>query len=419
MRAIIISIGDELLNGSTINTNASWIASHIQTLGIDIYEIITISDIQEHILASLNHCSEHADIIFITGGLGPTKDDITKDALCKFFNSELVFHESLYLKLKQAFEKRNLIFTEINKSQAMYPHNCKIIKNSQGSAQGMWFTKNNVHVISMPGVPFEMKAIMTEEIIPRIIHEFHLPIILNNYLMSSGTGESIIAEMISQIEEALPKHISLAYLPSPCVVKLRLTGRGNDKIELQQELDIYTSQMKQALGEIVYAETPEPLEAAIGKLLLKLNATLCTAESCTGGNIGHKIVNIAGSSQYYLGSFITYSYELKEHLLGVKNETLNNYGAVSEQTVSEMLDGVLNATKSDYAIAVSGIAGPDGGTHEKPVGTVYIGVAGRDKKIIKKHFFTKTRELNIEYASLYALHELRLLLNSSLEKKRN
>ncbi|MBC8173715.1 MAG: CinA family nicotinamide mononucleotide deamidase-related protein, partial [Chitinophagales bacterium] len=416
MKAVIISIGDEILNGTTINTNASWIAAHIQPIGIRIHEVIAVADKKEHILSVLQQYTGRIDFIFITGGLGPTKDDITKNVLCEFFASALIFHEELYMQLKHEFEKRNIPFAESNRSQALYPHNCILIKNSLGSAQGMWFTKNNSAVISMPGVPFEMKGMMTDTILPKIKNEFLLPAIVNKHLMTSGAGESWIAKSIEEIEDNLPPHISLAYLPSPGVVKLRLTGTGMDAHVLQQEINSLAEEIKNKLGNIIYAEKTESLEAHIGKLLLQLEATISTAESCTGGKIAQKIVSVIGSSRYYAGSVIAYSYELKTALLQVRPETLTQYGAVSEQTVSEMLDGVLLNLKTEFAIAVSGIAGPDGGTPEKPVGTIYIGVGSRTEKRIKRYLFNKNRETNIEYSSVFALHEMRMLLLDCINK---
>ncbi|MFN0275812.1 MAG: nicotinamide-nucleotide amidohydrolase family protein, partial [Chitinophagales bacterium] len=342
---------------------------------------------------------------------------ITKNTLCEFFQSELVFHEDIFLKLKHAFEKRNLPFAESNRSQAMYPHNCMLLRNSLGSAQGMWFQKDNSVIISMPGVPFEMKAIMQEIVLDKIKTEFQLPVIINKHIMTSGMGESWIAKQIEEIEESLPAHITLAYLPSPCVVKLRLTAKGTNEKKLQDEVQVFAERIKNKLGDVVYSDKQQLLEEQVGKLLMQLQATMSTAESCTGGKIAHKITSVPGSSKYYAGSVISYSYELKEELLQVKQETLNTFGAVSEQTVSEMLDGVLKNLKTDFAIAVSGIAGPDGGTPEKPVGIVFIGVADKNEKRITKHLFNKNREINIEYTSMYALHELRMLLLDRIKKK--
>lgn len=417
MNAVIISIGDEVLNGTTINTNASWISLEIQAIGFNIHEVIAISDEKEHIQQTIKKYIGVADLILITGGLGPTKDDITKNALCELFNSNLIFHEDIYLRLKKAFERRNIQFTENNRNQAEYPHNCFIIQNQLGTAQGMWFTENNTAIISMPGVPFEMKGMMKEVVMPKLIAEFNLPFIINKHLMTSGMSESLIAQKLNEIENELPSYIKLAYLPSPAVVKLRLTAKSKEQKKTENELNHYAEKIKNVLGDAVYADEVILPEEYVGKLLRSLHATLSTAESCTGGKIAHKLTSVPGSSAYYMGSFVTYSYELKSMLLDVQPSTLSTYGAVSAETVSEMLDGALKNLKTNYTIAVSGIAGPDGGTPDKPVGTVYIGVAGEGEKRIKKYFFNKNRDVNIEYTSVYALHELRLLLEERIAKK--
>lgn len=417
MNAVIISIGDEVLNGTTINTNASWISSQIQPLGINIYEVITISDQKEHIQQTIKKYIGQTDLVFITGGLGPTKDDITKNALCDLFHAKLIFHEEIFLRLKKAFERRNIEFTENNRNQAEYPDNCFVIQNNLGTAQGMWFTQNNTAIISMPGVPFEMKGMMTDLIIPKIISEFNLPFILNKYVMTSGMSESLIAQKLNAIENEMPSTISLAYLPSPACVKLRLTAKSTVREQSELEINRIAAEIKNVLGNAVYADDAILLEEYIGNLLRALGANLSTAESCTGGKIAHKITSVPGCSDYYIGSFVTYSYESKSNLLHVKPETLSNYGAVSAETVSEMLDGALLNLKTNFAIAISGIAGPGGGTADKPVGTVYIGVAGDGEKRIKKYFFNKNRDVNIEYTSVFALHELRLLLEEKIAKK--
>ncbi len=417
MNAVIISIGDEILNGTTINTNASWIASQIQPLGINIHEVIAIADHKDHILQTLSNYIGNTEIILITGGLGPTKDDITKNTLCEFFQSTLVFHEDIYLRLKAAFERRGIQFTENNRNQAEYPDNCFIIQNKLGTAQGMWFQQNNAVVISMPGVPFEMKGMLSEVIIPKIRSEFKLPFIINKHLMTSGMSESLLSQTLEYLEATLPSSISLAYLPSPGVVKLRLTAKGDNEKELTDMVNEHALRFKELLGKTVYADEAMLLEEYIGKLLVRLNATLSTAESCTGGKIAHKLTSVPGSSFYYMGSLITYSYELKSQLLGVHPSTLEKYGAVSSETVIEMLNGAISNLKTDFAIAVSGIAGPGGGTSDKPVGTVYIGVAGRGGQRVKKYFFNKNRDVNIEYSCMFALHELRLLLEEKLEKQ--
>jgi nicotinamide-nucleotide amidase len=416
MRAALISIGDEILNGTTINTNASWISTQLQPLGVDITEVLAISDNAEHILSTLSRYVGNMDIIVITGGLGPTKDDITKKTLCTFFNSTLEFHPDIYEKLKAAFEKRNIPFTENNRDQAMYPHNCEILPNSLGTAQGMLYRKDGSVIVSLPGVPFEMKGLMTEQVMPKLREAFSFPQIVNRYFMTSGISESFLAKQLEPLESMLPAHIGLAYLPSPGYVKLRLTARGQDEGPLLAELDELSAVMRTLLGKAIFAESAISLEEHIGNLLLAAKKTLGTAESCTGGKIAHKLTSIPGSSAWFVGGVIPYSNHLKSNMLQVPEATINTYGAVSEETVSAMLDGALQLLGTDFAIAASGIAGPTGGTPEKPVGTVWIGVAGHGQKVIRKHFFNKNREINIEYACMFALHELRLLLTEILVK---
>lgn len=416
IQAAIVSIGDEILNGTTINTNASWISTQLQPLGIDIHEVTAISDDAEHITRCLIHYLQTVHIIIVTGGLGPTKDDITKKTLCSLFDSDLVFHADIYERLRDAFARRNIPFTDNNRDQAMYPHNCVVLPNTLGTAQGMWFERDGCVLVSLPGVPFEMKGLMTDQVLPRIRKTFTLPVIVNRYFMTSGISESFLAKQLEPLEAQLPGHIGLAYLPSPGVVKLRLTAHGRSAAELEPELNSLSALMHSILGKGIYATDQEPLESHVGTLLLQAGKTLGTAESCTGGKIAHKLTAIPGSSRYFTGSIVAYDNRIKEHILGVPATTLEKHGAVSEQTVSAMLDGALRVLGTDYAIAVSGIAGPDGGTPEKPVGTVWIGVAGGGRKVVKHYFFNKTRDVNIEYACLFALHELRMLLTDHLVK---
>lgn len=416
MKAVIISIGDEILNGTTINTNAAWISSNIQPLGIDIFEVLSIADSQEHIINTLNHYCGNVDLILITGGLGPTKDDITKKTLCTYFNASLVFHEDIYLRLKAAFERRNIPFTENNRDQALYPDNCTILPNALGTAQGMWFSHKETVVVSMPGVPFEMQGLMTEQVIPRVLEAFNFPYILNRYFMTSGISESYLAKQLEPLEKALPNHITLAYLPAPGIVKLRLTAKGTDEAVLISELAGPIQHMREILGVGIYAEEVIPLEQYIGLQLSKLNATLSTAESCTGGKIAHKITSIPGSSVFFKGSIVAYTPELKMNLLGVTEATLLQYTPVSEQTALAMLEGILLATHSDYGIAVTGNAGPTADGKGESVGTVFIAVGTKTQNVVKKYFFNKNRDVNIEYASMFGLHELRILLTENLVK---
>jgi len=416
MQAVLVSIGDEILNGTTINTNASTIASKLQEIGIDTHEIIAIRDRSDHILETIAGYLGKTDLIITTGGLGPTKDDITKNTLCTVFNSDLVFHEDIYERLRAAFAKRNIPFTGNNRDQAMYPHNCTVLNNNLGTAQGMWFEKDGTVLVSLPGVPFEMKGLMETEVIPRLLETGNLPHIINRYFMTGGISESYLAGKLEAFEHTLPKHISLAYLPSPGVVKLRLTAKTRDPQKVAHEIEQLAGQVHAILGDSIYADAPMMPEEFIGKQLIQLGASLATAESCTGGKLAHKITSVQGSSVYFKGGIISYANVVKEELLHVPTAILDEQGAVSEETVSYMLDGAMRALHADFAMAVSGIAGPEGGSDEKPVGTIWIGVAGKGQKRVKHYFFNKNREINIEYACMFALHELRLLLADCLVK---
>lgn len=417
MQAAVITIGDELLNGSTIDTNSAFIGKELSTIGIDLTEKIAISDKRQHILQTLENYIGKFPLILITGGLGPTKDDITKHTLADFFQSKLILNAEVLQFIEQRFAKRGLQLTETNKLQAMVPDKCTVIQNAMGTAPGMWFEKNNSVIISMPGVPYEMQAMITNTIIPKLQSQFTLPAIYNVHIMTSGIGESWLADKIADIEDSLPAHIRLAYLPSPGIVKLRLTARGNVYAELQQQTQVFTQAIQQRLGDFVFSTTAESIEEKIGSMLKQLHATVCTTESCTGGAIARKLISIPGSSDYYMGSVVAYHNTIKTERLGVSANTIEQFGAVSEETIREMLTTGLQTLYADYAIATSGIAGPGGGTAEKPVGTVFIGVSGKGETVVKKFLFANDRPINIEYTCMFALHELRMMLIRHLEKQ--
>lgn len=417
MKASILIIGDEILNGTTTDTNSAFIARKSAEYGIDIQTITTISDKYDAILYGLKNIPEYSKIVFITGGLGPTKDDITLKTLADFFNQKLVFNEQVYEKIKAYFEKRGKAQVELNKKLALLPEQCTLIQNDNGTAQGMWFEAYNKIYISMPGVPYEMENMLTRHILPKIKNTFELAPILNKYIMTAGIGESAIAEKIKDIENDLPNYLSLAYLPSLKRVKLRLTASCFSE-EIQAEMITFQNQIAEKLKKYVFSfNENDSLEKVIGEILKERNETLSTAESCTGGLIAHKITSIAGSSEYYKGSFITYSNEMKMQELGVKKTTLERYGAVSEATVIEMTDGLLKKTKTTYGIAVSGVAGPGGGTPEKPVGTVWIAVSDKDSFITRKYHLTPYRGINIQLTSVLALNLLRRFIKNDLEKR--
>jgi len=407
MIASIISIGDELLIGQTVNTNASFIASELNNAGIPVKSVYTIADSREDILYALQQASQQASLILITGGLGPTNDDITKNALCEYFHSKLVLHQPSLKNIQELFYKRGAIVTGVNRNQALIPHNCNPIKNSMGTAPGMWFQKDKKHFISMPGVPFEMKAMMTDEIIPALIKLSISKPIVHKTLLTTGIGESALAELISEWENNLPSTIKLAYLPEPGIVKLRLSCYDAADAKTKRMIDTQVKKIKRLIPDLIFGVENDTLQSVTGKMLLKKNATLSTAESCTGGLIAHLITSVPGSSKYYKGSVIAYDNAIKTKILGINAKLIKKHGAVSEEVVRAMAVGAQKLLKTDYALATSGIAGPDGGTPEKPVGTVWIALATPEKVIAEKLMLGNDRGRNIQRASLAALNLLR------------
>ena len=406
MLAEIITIGDELLIGQVVDTNSAWIAEQLNLIGIRVHQITSISDNQEHILQTLEEASARAQLILITGGLGPTKDDITKQTLCKYFDTSLIFSHEAYKNIENLFYHRGVKVTEVNRQQAMVPANCKVLPNVNGTAPCMWFEKDNRIYISMPGVPFEMKAIMEQEVLPLLIHK-HKQVIIHRTILTEGVGESMLASIIEPWEDALPDFIKLAYLPQPGMVRLRLTAYGKAREVLQNAINRAENELFPLAGKYIFGFDDDTLESVVGQLLRQKGKTLSTAESCTGGNIAQLITSIAGSSDYFKGSVVAYSNEIKEKLLGVPHQTLLDYGAVSEQTVIAMAEGIRERFDTDYSIAVSGIAGPGGGTDEKPVGTTWIAVATPAGSTARKFLLGDHRGRNIRKASVSALNMLR------------
>jgi nicotinamide-nucleotide amidase len=413
MLAEIITIGDEILIGQIVDTNSAWMAQKLNAAGVRVKQISSVSDDKQHILNALNEARQRADIILITGGLGPTKDDITKKTLAEYFGVGLVENRAALENVEKIFSRlrgANAELLAVNRQQALVPENCKVILNTNGTAPGMWFNYEGKVYMSMPGVPHEMMYMMEESVIPRLKATFSLPFIVHKTILTAGEGESYLAEKIADIEDSLPSYIKLAYLPKLGQVRLRLSAYGEDETSLKNEVEAFAGRIVERVGRSVVAEEDISLEKAILNYMAERELTLSTAESCTGGYIAHLITQHPGSSKVYFGGAVSYSYELKESILGVKNETLWQYGAVSKETVTEMVEGALLNFKSDYAIAVTGIAGPDGGTEEKPVGTVWIGVANAQKTVTKKFLFGNKRQQNIERTAIAALNMLHLLL---------
>lgn len=410
MLAEIITIGDEILIGQIIDTNSAWMAQQLNTVGIRIKQISSVSDNREHILSALKEASERVDLILITGGLGPTKDDITKTTLAEYFQVGMKRDQETLDNVARIFARYNRPLLEVNIRQADVPENCEVLLNKNGTAPGMWFQEKDKVFVSMPGVPFEMVYLMEDLVIPKLKAAFDLPKILHQTILTAGEGESFLAERIADIEDQLPPEIKLAYLPKLGVVRLRLSAYGEDEEKLKQELEIQTKKITERLGPTVVATEDIPLEKAILLLMAKNQQTLSLAESCTGGYLAHLFTSLPGASNVFLGGAVSYSYEMKERMLGVNADTLWENGAVSEETVREMVEGALGNFSSDYAIAVTGIAGPDGGTPEKPVGTVWIAVATKDKTSAKKYVFGNKRIQNIERTATNAMVDLLKLL---------
>jgi len=408
--ASIITIGDELLIGQTIDTNSAWMAQQLNNMGIWVQRRVAVGDTKPAIVEALDAEGAAADIILITGGLGPTADDITKPTLTEYFGGKLIVHEPTLQRLMQFFESRGLPVLQRNVDQALVPDVSTVLFNSWGLAPGMWFEKNGKVYVSMPGVPHEMKGIMEHHVLPRLQEQFQTKAVIHQTLLTSGMGESFIAERLLNFEANLPAHIKLAYLPSYGLLKLRLTALGEDKVSTAAELKLHFQEMQTLLADITVADEDIPMGEVLGRILLAKDKTVGTAESCTGGYIAHNITAIPGSSAYFKGSVVTYANEMKTKLLGVKEQTLAAHGAVSEATVREMVAGALQLLETDYAIAVSGIMGPDGGSPEKPVGTVWIAVGSAEKIVTVKHRLLYDRERNIHMTAVYAMNELRKLI---------
>ena len=406
VKAKIISIGDELLIGQVVNTNASWLGNKLTTNGIQVISTLTIGDGEKDILDALTACSD-VDIVAITGGLGPTADDITKPTMCKYFDTELEFCQDAYDNIMSIFKLRGYPMSKRNEGQAYIPKACKYIPNRYGTAPCMWFEKGKTVYVSMPGVPFEMKNVFEKEILPMLLEHFKVTPYLSKVVMTTGVGESFLADKIKDWEEALPDFLSLAYLPQYGMVKLRLDGRHPDRKLLQETLDNEIDKLVSLIGDHVFGYDEISIAEAVFKLLKTKGKTVASAESCTGGTIAKMITAISGSSAVFKGTVVSYATEVKENVLNVSHLDVEKYTVVSKQVVEQMAVGVRNLLKTDYAVATTGVAGPDGGTELTPVGTVWIAVATPDGVVSKINNFGKDRGNNIERASITALEMLR------------
>ncbi len=408
--AELLTIGDEILYGQIVDTNSQWMSAELDKLGIKVIRKTTVGDQTEEILTAFAEAEKRADIILITGGLGPTNDDLTKDCLAKYFNCGMVLHEEALTEVTAFFKSRGRELTDLNRLQAVLPEACEKITNAIGTAPGMWFNRNGKIFMSMPGVPHEMKLMMTNHVIPKLKTTFVTPVICHKVIRTIGIGESFLAEKIAVWENALPPHIRLAYLPSLGEVKLRLTGFGTSHEALEKEINELTVSLEAIAGQYIFGYGTENIESVIGKMLLERNLTLSVAESCTGGYLSHLITSIPGSSAYFLGSMIPYDYQIKMRQLGVKPETLEKYGAVSEPTIIEMANIVRAKFNTNIGVATSGIAGPGGATPDKPVGTVWIAYSDKHQTITKKLQLSNDRMINIRLASIAVLNLIRVSL---------
>ena len=406
VKAKIISIGDELLIGQVINTNAAWLGNILTNNGIEVISTLTIGDGEKDIVGALDACSD-VEIIVMTGGLGPTADDITKPTLCKYFGTELEFCQDAYDNVMSIFKLRGYQMTERNRGQAYIPKSCTYIPNRYGTAPCMWFEKGKSVYISMPGVPFEMKNVFEQEILPKLLEHFKVTPYISKVVMTTGVGESFLADAIKDWEEALPEFLSLAYLPQYGMVRLRLDGRHPDRAYLQQTIDNEIDKLSKIIGQYIFGYDEKPIAEAVLEKLKAVGKTLASAESCTGGTIAKMITAIPGSSDVFKGTVVSYATSVKEEVLGVNHDDVEKYTVVSQQVAEQMATGVRTLLKTDYAVATTGVAGPGGATEENPVGTVWIAVAGPNGVVSKRCNFGKDRGNNIERASITALEMVR------------
>ncbi|MBN1597863.1 MAG: competence/damage-inducible protein A [Bacteroidales bacterium] len=408
MKADIITIGDEILIGHTIDSNSAFIAFELNSLGINVYRIYSIADRKIDIIITLDEAIQESDIIIITGGLGPTNDDITKKTLMEYFGGTPVLDEFSMEYINKLLKARGIEATECNIRQAEVPDTCTVLRNRNGSAPGMLFKKNDKTIISLPGVPYEMKGIMYDEVIPYLTNNFSLPVIIHKTILTAELPESGIADILNIWEKKLDNNTRLAYLPSPGIVKLRISISGNNKDQLKLKLNNHISYLSKIIGpKYIFGYDDDSLESVIGELLRNKKKTVSTVESCTGGNIAHRITGIPGSSDYFIGSVVAYSNSIKKDIVGVPRELISNYGAVSKYVVEAMSVGIREKFSTDFGIATSGIAGPGGGTKDKPVGTTWLSVSHHKGVYSQVYQLGDHRGRNIEKATIYALNMLR------------
>lgn len=408
MKAEIITIGDEILIGQITDTNSKWIAEELNKIGVSVHQITSIQDEKQHILNALEEAESRVDIIIMTGGLGPTKDDITKHTLAEYMNSAMVMNNEVVEHIRRMFAKANYPFTEVNRLQGLVPEKCEVLKNKLGTAPGMWFDKEGKIFVSLPGVPNEMKGLMLTRVLPKLQEVFDLPYIIHKTVMTYGMGESMVAARIEEWEDNLPEFIKLAYLPSYGKLRLRLSAKGTDKLLLEDGLNREIKKLDALINDIIVGfDESETIEVNLGKLLTEMNVTLSVAESCTGGYISHLLTLVPGSSSYFKGSIVSYTRELKESYLNVNSVTIDEHTIVSKEVVEEMALGIQKKMNTDFAIATTGNAGPTKDETDKSVGTVFIAIATPESVFSEEFYFGKPRSKVIERASVKALEMLR------------
>lgn len=412
MRADIITIGDEILIGQIVDTNSAWIAARLGEIGVSIRRKYSIGDRREEIIDAVEESLAKSELVIITGGLGPTKDDITKRVLAEIFHSPMVCDQETYERVERMMKARGIAFNELNKGQAMVPECCTVLANHKGTAPGMWFEREGRVVVSLPGVPFEMEALMLESVLPKVSEHFDLAAVVHKTAITYGLAESMMAEHIAAWEDALPPHLHLAYLPSPSQLRLRLSAYDMDKAQAEKEIDEQFEQLLPLLGDYFVGWGDTTVQSAVAEMLLAKGATLSAAESCTGGALSAKFTAMSGASEYFWGGVVSYDNSVKENVLGVSRSNLDTYGAVSEQVARQMAEGVRRVCGTTYGVATTGIAGPSGGTPDKPVGTVWMAVATPTHTIAKVVVHGKIRAVNIERAATAAINMLRLELKA-------
>jgi len=409
MKAAIVTIGDEILIGQIIDTNSGFIAKSLDKIGVEIWEMLSISDDKQHILDTFKELQNKVDLVIITGGLGPTKDDVTKKTFCDYFEDELVVDEVVLKHVTQLIEgffKRTI--TQINKDQALVPSRCTVLHNQVGTAPGMWMQKENTVFVSLPGVPFEMKYLIENEVIPKVVKEFNRPYIIHKTILTYGQGESMVAERIEDWENSLPDFIKLAYLPAPGRVRLRLTARGKDKEVLEKTIDSYVASLSTIINDIIVGfEEDETIEVLLGKKLKEQQKTIATAESCTGGQIAASLSSVAGASSYFKGSVVSYATETKINVLGVSEKLINEHSVVSAEVAKAMAENVKRLLNTDYALATTGHAGPTKGDEKAELGSVFIALATPNEVVVEEFNFGQPREKVIDRATIKSLEMLK------------